>query len=74
MARAYVVNLGQASVLKHLHRNGAVSAANETERYILESLVDRGLAIKHNIGRGVTFSISGQGRSIYKSLYGTEVR
>ena len=67
MARAYVITVDQASTLERLYHNGAMSAA-DFDRRVLESLVERGLAIKHQNGHAVTFSISGQGRAIYKSL------
>ena len=67
MKKANVINLEQKSVLEQLSHSGAISA-NDFNRHVLESLVRRGLAIKHHLGHAVTFTISPQGKAIYSSL------
>lgn len=67
MARAYTLTLAQASALEHLHYNKVVSA-NDFDRTALEQLARKGLATKHWNGNSVTFSITGAGETIYKSL------
>lgn len=67
MARAFVLTIKQASALESLH-NYKVMTAGYFDRDALEQLVNKGLAIKHQNGRGVTYGITGSGETIYKSL------
>lgn len=67
MARAIVISVNQANALKRLIDFGCLTAT-DFDRHVLESLADRGYAIKHKNGHSVTYTISGQGRAIYKSL------
>lgn len=65
--KARVITVKQAAALRYLYLNECVSAS-DFDRHVLESLVERGYAIKHNVGYAVTYSISASGRAVYKSL------
>jgi predicted transcriptional regulator len=67
MSRAVVISVKQAETLEMLKRCGAVTAS-EFDRSALESLVERGYAIKHRNGTQATYTISASGKGILESL------
>jgi len=67
MARSFTLTIAQASALESLHYNKCMTAG-DFDRAALEQLVNKGLAGKHNNGTRVTYTITGQGEGIYRTL------
>lgn len=67
MARAITITTSQASALRSLYYADVMSAS-DSDRSALEQLVDRGYAVKGNVGRAVTYRITPQGKAVYKAL------
>lgn len=67
MTKAVVLTILQAKTLAALNANGAMTAS-DFDRSALEQLVSQGMAIKHQNGRSVTYSISGYGRTVLGAL------
>lgn len=67
MGRVTVITIKQVDELEDLKRSGAVSA-NDFNRHVLESLVERGYATKHHLGSAVTYTISAAGLRVLETL------